>query len=77
MPVTKSDLIDELCNQSKVPRGTAEQVIATIFDSMVAALVRGTRIEIRGFGSFEVRSYKAYQGRSPRTGERISLVRMK
>ena len=73
MPVTKSELIEFLSNHSKLPRGTAEQIVNTIFDSMVAALVREERIEIRGFGSFEVRKYKAYQGRNPRTGEAVDV----
>ena len=74
MPLTKSDLIDQLSTLAKLPRGTAEQIVNTIFDSMVDALVREQRIEIRGFGSFEVRSYKAYTGRNPRTGEPVEVA---
>ncbi len=40
---------------------------------MEAALKRGERIEIRGFGSFELRSYRPYEGRNPRTGVRVSV----
>jgi integration host factor subunit beta len=40
---------------------------------MVEALQRGDRIEIRGFGSFEVRHYKGYEGRNPRTGETVAV----
>jgi len=73
MPVTKSDLIEQLSEQLKLPKGKAEFVVNTIFDSMEAALDRGDRIEIRGFGSFEVREYKAYEGRNPRTGEPVHV----
>ena len=73
MPVTKSDLIEQLSEALKLPKGKAELVVNTMFDSMVAALQRGERIEIRGFGSFEVRSYKAYEGRNPRTGEPVHV----
>ena len=44
-----------------------------MFDSMVDALCRGEGIEIRGFGSFSIRSYKEYQGRNPRTGEAVHV----
>jgi integration host factor subunit beta len=40
---------------------------------MVEALMKGDRIEIRGFGSFVNRSYEAYKGRNPRTGEVIEV----
>ena len=51
----------------------AEEVIDTIFDSMKEALVSGDKVEIRGFGTFKVKSYKAYEGRNPRTGEIINV----
>ncbi|WP_428263847.1 HU family DNA-binding protein [Haliangium sp.] len=71
MPVTKSDLVEQLSSMAKLPKGKAELVINVMFDSMIEALQRGARIEIRGFGSFEVRDYKAYEGRNPRTGETV------
>jgi len=73
MSMTKSDLIEAVANQLKLPKGKAELVVNCIFDSMEAALKRGERIEIRGFGSFEIRSYKSYEGRNPRTGEPVSV----
>jgi len=73
MPVTKSDLIEQLSEALKLPKGKAELVVNVMFDSMVAALQRGERIEIRGFGSFEVRNYKPYEGRNPRTGEPVHV----
>jgi integration host factor subunit beta len=73
MPVTKSDLIERLSESLKLPKGKAEAVVNVMFDSMTTALERGERIEIRGFGSFEVRSYKAYEGRNPRTGEPVHV----
>jgi len=73
MPVTKSDLIEQLSERLKLPKGKAEFVVNTIFESMEQALRQGERIEIRGFGSFEVREYKAYEGRNPRTGEPVHV----
>lgn len=73
MPITKSDLIEQLSNAAKLPKGKAELVVNIMFDCMVDALQRGERIEIRGFGSFEVREYKSYEGRNPRTGEPVRV----
>jgi len=71
--MTKSDLIDVLCETQKIPKGRAELLVQVIFESMEVALKRGERIEIRGFGSFELRSYRPYEGRNPRTGVRVSV----
>jgi integration host factor subunit beta len=71
--MTKSDLIDVLCETQKLPKGRAELLVHVIFDSLEAALRRGERIEIRGFGSFEIRTYRAYEGRNPRTGSAVSV----
>ena len=71
--MTKSDLIDHLCEAEKMPKGRAELLINAIFDCMEASLRRGERIEIRGFGSFEIRNYRSYEGRNPRTGSAVSV----
>jgi integration host factor subunit beta len=71
--MTKSDLIEYLCDKQKLPKGRAELLINTIFGCMEESLGRGERIEIRGFGSFEIRTYKAYQGRNPRTGNTVAV----
>jgi integration host factor subunit beta len=71
--MTKSDLIDVLCETRKLPKGRAELLVHIIFDAMEAALKRGERIEIRGFGSFEIRNYKPYEGRNPRTGVAVAV----
>jgi integration host factor subunit beta len=71
--MTKSDLIEHLCQVQKLPKGRAELLVNTIFDCLEQALRRGERIEIRGFGSFEIRHYRAYQGRNPRTGSTVAV----
>ena len=71
--MTKSDLIEHLCQLQKLPKGRAELLVNTIFDCMEASLRRGERIEIRGFGSFEIRSYRSYEGRNPRTGKSVAV----
>ena len=69
--MTKADLIDVIAERLRLPRGRADLLVTQVFDSMVEGLRRGDRIEIRGFGSFSIREYRSYQGRNPRTGERV------
>lgn len=72
--ITKSELIDAVAAKRNVPRGRAEQIVNCVFDAMVDALRRGEGIEIRGFGSFTVREYRAYEGRNPRTGQTVHVA---
>jgi integration host factor subunit beta len=73
--MNKSELIEELSERAhpKLTKKRAEAVVNLIFQSMSDALTREERIEIRGFGSFQVKSYAAYTGRNPRTGEEIEV----
>lgn len=72
--VNKSKLVDVIAERRQLPRKRAEAVVDLIFDLMTDALKGGERIEVRGFGSFEVRHYDAYQGRNPRSGEPIQVA---
>lgn len=71
--MTKSELIELVAQEANLTRGRSELVINTLFDAMVEALQRDEGIEIRGFGSFTVRQYPGYEGRNPRTGDRVSV----
>jgi integration host factor subunit beta len=71
--MTKADLIDIVAERTKLPRGRAELLVGQMFDCMVDALQKGEGIEIRGFGSFSIRSYREYQGRNPRTGQAVHV----
>lgn len=71
--MNKSELVEKLAERAKITKKRAEQVVNLVFDQMMEALRRGERIEIRGFGSFTSKSYDAYTGRNPRTGETIHV----
>ena len=71
--ITKSDLVESVSNKLQIPRGKAELIINGVFDCMERALRSGDRIEIRGFGSFEIRHYEGYEGRNPRTGDPVGV----
>jgi integration host factor subunit beta len=51
-----------------------ERIVATVFDEVSAALARGERVELRGFGAFSVKSRVARVGRNPRTGEAVQVA---
>ncbi len=70
--VTKSELISEVAGQMRdLSHKQVELLVNTVFCSMRDALADGDRIEIRGFGSFQVRERAARRGRNPRTGEEV------
>ena len=66
--MNKSDLIEKLAKQKNISIAVAEKIIIEILDGMTENLIAGDRIEIRGFGSFEIREYGGYTGRNPKTG---------
>ncbi len=72
--MTKSALIEEVAKRTlHISKKDTEVVVNTIFDSMTQALKQGERIEIRGFGSFQVKVREAREGRNPKTGEPVQI----
>ncbi len=72
--VTKSDLIKRLADANPhLLLRDVERIVATVFDEISAALARGDRVELRGFGAFSVRARAARLGRNPRTGEEVEV----
>jgi integration host factor subunit beta len=71
--MNKSELVEQLAARKNLTYRKAEEIVNLVFDSMLDELAKGGRIEIRGFGSFIVKDYKAYLGRNPKTGESIMV----
>ena len=71
--MTKADLVVDVMRLGDLTRTDAETIIETIFDSVVAALRSGDKIEIRGFGSFRTRQRNPRIGRNPKTGARVEV----
>ncbi len=71
--MNKSELIEKLAERSGLNVIQAEEIVNIIYRRMKDTLMSGGRIEIRGFGSFVVREYRARQGRNPRTGTVIPI----
>ena len=71
--MNKSELITALSEKSNISPELAREVVETMIDLMKQQLMDGGRVEIRGFGSFEIREYGAYRGRNPHTGESVDV----
>ena len=72
--MTRSDLVQELAARfSQLTHRDAEFAVKTILDAMNDALVRGHRIEIRGFGSFSISHRPPRIGRNPRNGDSVAI----
>jgi integration host factor subunit beta len=71
--MNKSQLIERIAKEEGITIKNAANVVNVVFDSMADSLAKGDRVEIRGFGSFKVKSYNSYQGRNPKTGEIIQV----
>ncbi|HEX2254364.1 MAG TPA: HU family DNA-binding protein [Thermoanaerobaculia bacterium] len=70
----KADLVNRVADSSDVPRNKAAQAVDTIIDAMKGALSDGKRIELRGFGVFQVRDRKRGVGRNPKTGVEVAIT---
>jgi len=71
--VTKADLVEELVKVSNLSKKHAETIVNTVFASIIEALHRDDKIELRGFGSFRVRRRRPRQGRNPKSGDRVDV----
>jgi len=71
--MTKAELVDEVARVGQLTKKQAETIVNIIFDSIVESLRSGEKIELRGFGSFRLRSRKSRTGRNPKTGEKVDV----
>jgi integration host factor subunit beta len=71
--MNKSELIETLSQDIDIPHREAAAITNTIIETMTDALAKGNSIEIRGFGSFVIKKYGSYEGRNPKTGQKIKV----
>ena len=71
--MTKAALIEEVSRVSDLTKKHSEVIVDTVFRSIIAALQRGEKIELRGFGSFRLRQREPRKGRNPKTGDRVDV----
>ncbi len=71
--MTKSDLVERIAEKLDITKKEAEAVVGVVFGSIIEAIERGEKVELRGFGCFKVKTKRARKGRNPRTGEEIDI----
>lgn len=72
--MNKADLIASVAEKVELKKKEVEAVVGAVFDSIGEALARGEKVQIVGFGTFEVRDRAARVGRNPQTGEEIQIA---
>ncbi|MBC7355826.1 MAG: histone family protein DNA-binding protein [Desulfomicrobiaceae bacterium] len=71
--MNKSDLIQALAERAGITHDEATMTVETFFEAVRDAMLRGDRVELRGFGSFKIKHYDGYTGRNPKTGEPVEV----
>ncbi|MBM3781470.1 MAG: integration host factor subunit beta [Acidobacteria bacterium] len=71
--MTKAELVEEVSRIADLSRKEAEVVVDTVFQSVIDALHRGEKVELRGFGSFRLRQRDSRRGRNPKTGDTVDV----
>ena len=71
--MTKAELVEEVARASELNKRDAEVIVETVFDSIIGALHKGEKVELRGFGSFRTRERGPRRGRNPKTGEPVDV----
>src|SRR5713226_8473224 len=69
--MTKPELIDELAKAAGLAKQESAGIVETVFECITAALVKGTKVELRGFGSFKVRQHRSRTARNPKVGTAV------
>ncbi len=71
--MNKADLIQKVADKAGLTKKDAESCINATFDAIQGALVKGDKVQLVGFGAFEVKSRAARTGRNPKTKESIQI----
>lgn len=71
--MTKAELVDRVADRIHLTKKDTERVVNLVFGSIMHSLTQDEKVELRGFGSFRVRSRSSRSGRNPRTGEAVAI----
>jgi len=71
--MTKAELVEQVAGRIKLSKKETELIVNTVFNSITDALSRGDKVELRGFGSFKVKTRDPREGRNPKTGQSVSI----
>ncbi|HEX8249636.1 MAG: integration host factor subunit beta [Acidobacteriota bacterium] len=71
--MTKADIVEQVSREAEMTKKDAEQLVEIVFDSIIEALNKGEKVELRGFGSFRTRQRGARKGRNPKSGAAVDI----
>ena len=71
--MNRSDLVAKISQKSELSKKDSEKALIAFIDSITEALAGGERVQLVGFGTFEVRRREERSGRDPRSGEAITI----
>lgn len=71
--MTKAELVERVAEKMNLAKKDTEAIVNTVFNSIIDALSKEDKVELRGFGSFRLRKRNSREGRNPRTGDSVSV----
>ena len=71
--MTKAELVERVSSKINLTKKQTEVIVNTVFQSITESLSQGKKVELRGFGSFRIRSRNARTGRNPKSGEKVDV----
>lgn len=71
--MNKTDLISQVAESTELSKKDATKAVDAVFEAIASALQSGDKVQLVGFGNFEVRERSARKGRNPQTGEEIEI----
>ncbi|HEX3047187.1 MAG TPA: HU family DNA-binding protein [Bacillota bacterium] len=75
--MNKTDLVEKIVKATKLTKKDSDKALTAIIGAISGALAKGEKVQLVGFGSFEVRKRAARKGRNPQTGKEISIAARK
>ena len=75
--MNKTELINAVADKTELPKKDAEAAITAVVEAISEALAQGEKVQLVGFGSFEVKTRAARVGRNPKTGKEIEIPQAK
>ena len=75
--MTKTDLISAVAAKAEISKKDADKAVSAVISAISDSLVAGEKVQLVGFGTFEVRDRAAREGKNPATGEKITIAATK
>ncbi|MFE4036237.1 MULTISPECIES: HU family DNA-binding protein [Priestia] len=73
LSMKKAELIEAVASKSELTKQEAKKAVEALFETITTTLAKGEKVQLVGFGTFEVRERAERTGRNPQTGEEITI----